>query len=640
MGKHLIGTVLIAALTGMGLGQKPPQPGPGPVQAEFLSNLDVHRLDIGKSIFARVTEDWRGPDCVLRKGAVLEGKAEQVAPRVGRNESKLALSFSLAQCNGRDMQPMELFLTVIAQAPIEGSDMFPTNFNLTLSFREQNSLDNTLSSITMTNLELSGIEHRFPPRNNVRPGDVIGLKGLKLDIGTGPNRSTVISSKGRDVYLSQFTQILLAPPALAFRSSSTSASAADPAQPRAGDVSSRPLPLVPPPIPQFNDIEVCAPPGCAVDLPVTAQELKGHTAGSIATRGLGYKRPTDKLLARFADDESLVWLAPGQLLFAFNPRQLIRRNRANQDTTARVIRAVLLDTETRNVIRAVDWEISDAHRYLWQLDGDRILVHVGNELRVYGAGLETEHSIPLAGPLMFVRIAPGGGLMAIATLRERHSPELHARLRSELGTEPQEDVDVTILDKGFNTVAQLSTVSNLMPPTLLNEGQVKLQVEPGQWYRLAMSTWENRRSVLARFRSFCTPQVTSTAPDLLFLETCSVEDGKTVYSVLRPDGKILLRGVSDPQELGHEALGNQRSRTFAVKLVHSQRSIFSDTIFQTSDLDSEEVRVYRVEDGKRLLAVRIKEPVASHGDYAFSPDGSQLAVLSGSDIQFFPVPAQ
>src|SRR5438067_424957 len=81
----------------------------------------------------------------------------------------------------------------------------------------------------------------------------------------------------------------------------------------------------------------------------------------------------------------------------------------------RVIRAVLLDTQTHTVARAVDWEITDTRRYLWLLDGNRILVHVGNELRVYGPGLKVERSILLSGPLAFVRIAPNGELLAMAT---------------------------------------------------------------------------------------------------------------------------------------------------------------------------------------------------------------------------------
>lgn len=660
--------LLVGIGAGAGLAQAPPGADPGPVQAEFLTNLDVHHLTSGKSAFARVTQDWNGQDCVLRKGSVLEGTVEESIGRAGKTESKLALSFKRAQCNGREMQPMDLVLTVIAQAPTDWSKVPVAQFNMTLDFPnphpigpsgmgspapappptstaqkappnlvsgQNNSFeDYSFTNLAMSQLQLSAVEHRFPVRNNIRPGDVLDMKGLHLDIGTGPNRSSVISSRSRDIFLAQFTQILLVPPARAFRSPAARVAAAVPL-PRSGDVPVRPAPPPPP-----RNIDICAPPGCAVDLPVSAQELKSHSTNSIATRALGYTRRANRVLASLADEESLAWLGSGQLLFAFNPHRPILRKRSEQGGTARVIRAVLLDASTRNVVRAVDWEITDSHRYLWQLDANRILVHVGNELRVYRAAMEVEREIPLAGPLVFVRIAPSGRLLAIATLRERHSPDLHEKLRSELSKEPEEDVDVAILDENFKTVAQLTTPSNLMAPTLLDEGQVRLQSEPGQWYRLAMSTWENQRSALVRFHSFCMPDVTSVAPDLLFLVTCNAAEGNIDYSVLSHDGKVLLRGASDPHELGHEAMGSRRGGRFAMKVVHAERPIFPGTNFRTSELDSEEVRVYRAEDGKRLLAVRVKEPAASHGGYALSPDGSELAVLSGSDIQFFPVPAE
>jgi hypothetical protein len=39
------------------------------------------------------------------------------------------------------------------------------------------------------------------------------------------------------------------------------------------------------------------------------------------------------------------------------------------------------------------------------------------------------------------------------------------------------------------------------------------------------------------------------------------------------------------------------------------------------------------------MSAHVKDPVASHGTYALSPDGSQLAVLSETQISFFAVPA-
>jgi hypothetical protein len=655
----VFGSILLGLWMGMAWSQGPPTANPEPLQAELLANLNVRKISAGKTVFARVTQDWKGQDCVLHSGATLEGTVEESVPRVGKGDSKLSLSFKQAQCNGREMQPLELVLAVIAQAPSDWSLVPSAQYRMSMDFPNPHPVSPVSKVSTTTRLpgelyqpnqgfyqahmELGGVAHRFPVRKNIRLGDVLDFKGLSLAMGAGPHRSTVISSKVRDVFLAEFTQMLLVPPGLASAATATQLASDGGVQPRGGNGLVRAPSLkttiaaAPPPI---NDIEICAPPGCAVDLPVSAPELAGHTASSIGTHALGYTPRTNKILGSFAEEESLAWLGAGKLLFTFNPHRLVKRGKGDQGSTARLIRAVLLDTATRNVVRAVDWEITDSRRYLWPLDAERILVHVGNELRVYGTALDVERTIPLAGPLLFIRIAPSGGPMAIATLRERHSAELHAKLRSELDSEPEEDVDVAILDKEFNTAARVSTVSDLMPPTLLNEGQVKLQAEPGHWYRLAMSSWESKRSALARFRSLCMPEVTSTAPDLLFLLTCNAKDGNTEYSVLRPDGKVLLRGVSDPQELGHEAMGNHGSRSFAVKIVHAERSIATNTTFKSSELDSEEVRVYRAEDGKRLLAVRVKAPIASRGGYALSPDGAQLAVLSGEEIELFAVPVR
>ena len=643
------------SISAAGLSQTPP-PANEPVQAELLANLNVRHLASGKTIFARVTLDWNGKDCVLRKGATLQGTVETSIPRVGKSESKLALSFDRAQCSGREMQQISLVLAAVAQPPSDWSVAPNAQFRMpmpisgsiaarsrggTSTAQESGSLErDSPGDFQTTYLELAGVEHRFPVRANIRSGDVIDLKGIKLDLGTGPNLSSVLSSKSRDVSLSEFTQILLVPASSVSATISPQLASSAVVQRRGGNSVTRVAPAVAA-IPPGNDLEVCAPPGCAVDLPVNTKELEGHKSSSIAIRPLGYAPRSNRVGAGFEDQEALAWLGQEKLLFAFNPHHLIRRGDAlSYSHIEKVIRAVLLDTATRNIVRAVDWEISDSHRYLWQFDTDRILVHVGNELRLYGPDMEMQKSIPLTGPLLFLRIAPNGGLMAVATLRERHSPELHAQLRDELGSDPQEDVEIAILDKDFNTIGRASTVSDLMPPTLLNEGQVKLQSEPGRWYRLAMSTWENKRITLTRFRSTCTPEVTSAAPDLLFMLTCSVKDGNSEYWVLRADGKVLLRGVAGLREVGHETMGNDRSRTFAMKVVHAQREISPSTIFKSSDLESEEVRVYRVEDGKRLLAVQVKEPIPSHGGFALSPDGSELAVLSGSDIQFFPVPAR
>ena len=621
--------------------ETPSEPNPGPVQAEFIAPLNVRRLEPGATVFARVTLDWKGLGCTLRTGSTLEATVEVAERRKGLSASRLALAFIKAQCNGPDMKPIDLLLAAVAQPPEDWANMPNSFLSTPMTFASNDGTVNPAMGIvaagefTVPQMELRGILHRFPMSAKVQPGAVIQIRGMKLGIGTGPNRSSELTTKDRDVSLDIFTQLLLVPSALVY--SPASMALPSPGSGTTLGTASEAALVHSPPTPE-NNLEVCAPPGCAVDLPLSPHELEGHNATSIAVRPLGYEPRPSQILHDFSDEETLTWLGSSHLLFAFNAHPLIRRSASSHSgTLRRVIRAVLLDAKNRTVVRAVDWEITDTRRYLWPIEGNRILVHIGNELRVYGENLEVERSIPLAGPLSFVRIAPNGSIMAIATLRERHSTDLHARLRESGGDEPEEDVDVTILDKEFNAIARASTVSGLLPPTLLNEGQVDLLSQPNMHYRLALRTWENKATTLARFTSSCTPRLSSVTPDLLFLLTCSTAGGTGEYRVLRADGKVLLRREAGPHEAGQEVIGNQQTGLFAIKVVRAASDLTHGVYFTVTDLESEEVRVYRAIDGKRMLAVHVDDPSASNGSYALSPDGTQLALLSQSQIQVIPV---
>lgn len=621
------------------------EPNPGPVQAELMARASVRHLETGTTIFARVTQDWNGPDCTLRSGAILEGTVEIADARKGRGESKLALSFNRAQCKGLDLKPMSLLLAAVAGPPAEWENVPDAEFKMPVMFMQPNGMSGFggagIGGFSLSHMELKGIIHKFPMSPKLQPGDVLEIKGMKLELGTGPNRSSVLSTKNRDVSLDPYTQFLLVPTALVFRRVTITMAPDVPGASVPGTRDGRRLPADVADATPVNDLEVCAPPGCAVDLPVSAKEMVGHSGASIALGALGYVPRSRRVLQDFGDEAVVAWLSPQQLLFAFNPHVLIRREGGqSSNETRRMIRAVLLDAQSRTVLRAVDWEITDARRYVWQIDGSHILVHVGNELRMYGAGLQMERSFALAGPLAFLRIAPNGKLFAVATLQERHTAELHAKLHAELGAEPEEDVNVAILDKDFKTIAHAETVSGLQPLTLLNEGQVNLLAQPKMHYRLALSTWSSQAVSLARITSRCTPDLSSLAPDLLFLMSCNVATGRTEYRVLGADGKLLLRGEAGTREVGHDIVGDPGHGMFAMKTVHAVHELAPGIEFKAADLESEELRVYRATDGKRLLAVRVSEPVASHGGYALSPDGSQLAVLSESQIQFFPLPPQ
>ena len=619
------------------------KPGDTPIQAELMTDLHARLLKVGATVYARVTVDWRSKDCVLRSGAMLEGHVVSVVPRIKPvKDSEVDLAFTRAQCGEQKMSPFQLMLAAIA-APPENSGMgvLTTNQQLQSPGGGSGQVLNSMRQGYDRNLDLEAPVYLFPMNKGIQMGTVFGISGLKLSVGMGPENSSILTAKGRDVSLEKHSLLLLVPGQGTLLRPPSDPSAAHPLPAGTSAEASLHVPAVDrrAAAPVHDDIDLCAPPQCNVALPSGNANDAGRAAATLSIRGLGYAPRTQKETFGFDYDEVLAYLGPHELLVAFNPHKLVSRDPLSSSSTVRVIRAALLDLETHQVTHTVEWELPDDGQYLWPLADGRVLVHVGSELRVYGEGLQIQNRVPLDGPLAFVRATPDGTFMAVGVIRERHAPELHAQLKQNLNSDPEEDVDVLILNRAFEIVAKSSAPSGLMPPTLLNEGQVVLKALPNMRYRISMLSWDHHTSTVAQFNSSCTPELSSIAPDLIFLVSCDKQSARE-YRVLRSNGKLKLKGDSTLNECGHAAEGSANHEDFVVKIVQSSLPVTPGAPLSAAQFTSEELRVYRATDGKRLLGVRVGSPSLSRDGYALAPDGSQLVVLTRDQLAVYSVPVK
>jgi hypothetical protein len=625
-------------------------PSTPPVQAELISDLDARLLNTGGNVYARVTVDWRGAACVLRSGSLIEAHVlSVVAVNKNTRVSEVDLAFNRAQCDGAAMGAFKLQLAAMT-APPNDSGLGVLSNTVPLSTPEPGgkAQPKTRQHDADLNTQLDTPVRRLPITPNFRIGSVSGIKGLKLSVGTGPEHSSVLTSKGFDVTLERHTQLLLIPsqtaysfkaphpgatqPALSGPPGESGPAVSGPAASESGSAEQdQPTPA--------EEGDLCAPSQCSS--PALPSDNPGdavNVAAAISIRDLGYSSRPQRVLTNFDHDEALAYLGPGELLVAFNPHVLVPRHSLGRSgVTARVIRAALVDTQTHQVTRTVDWELPDRREYLWPLTAGRVLVHVGSELRVYGRGLSTQKQIPLDGPLAFVRVTPDGKFIAIGVIRESHTPELHALLSQSLNDDPDEEVNVFVLNQNFETIARSTARSGLMAPTLVNEGQATLLALPNMRYRVSMQTWDNHSWTLAQVGSSCTPELSSFAPDLILLVSCNRQTEAREYRVLRPNGKTALKGSSTLNEIGHVAGGSANRDAFVMKIVECVLPVPSGATFSAADLSYEEFDVYRATDGKRLLDVHVSSPSTSRDGYALAPDGSQLAVLTRDEIAFYPV---
>jgi hypothetical protein len=618
---------------------------PGPVQAELLQRLDANRVKVGDPILANVLSPWKSPSCDLRLGAIIQGHVvTQSAHSKTQKTSEVGVVFDRGQCGGREMQP--LFLTVAAvMAPAGYSEdpgteeLQPLSSAVGVTLNgNPGRLGNSMRSISQASDTVYYEPRPAKTQRKVMPGQVIGIPHLAIAVGQATGGASVLSSTGRNVQLSVRTQFLLVP--------NIRAEVTTPADAKTGyaDTSvGSPIPerAEAPPPGIANETEVCAAPDCNLASADSRSDDETHGAQrTLPLKDLGYlPRTSDREMASFDYETSIAYLGANQLLFTYNPHTLVPRSgiEASSFRKLRLVRGVLIDLEKNEILKTVEWRVPDSGRYLWPVGEDRVLIHGGDELRVYGPGLKLRNQIALGGQLAFVRVSPSSEYFAAGIIRERHSRETHRQLEEAELREPEEDVEIRLFDAQFNVLTTLTRSSRIAPPVLLNEGEVHIPSVGRNHWRIVENSWAGQRKVLAVATSSCMPQAESLPGNLLFVVGCDRQTGNRWYRILHGDGKVVLKGWSPSSELEQTAGGNVGSNAFAIRIAELALSRIPGAVFRPSDLKSARVTIYRAKDGRRIFSIGGPDPVPAVQTFAISPKEDQLAVLTATDIAFYRV---
>jgi hypothetical protein len=628
-----------------------------PVQAALVKAVEAGRVKTGDAVLAKVEVEWKSPDCTLRKGSILKGRiVSQTERSKAAKNSEIALLFESAECGGRVMRPFPLTVTaLIAPDPGQGSDLDEGQQSQPLSDAVGLGLGGTPSAGTGSGFGGGGGQMRsifaaaatayvepprFKPPKAVMPGQVVGLGSLKLSVATGPEESSVLSNAKRNVRLDVGSQFVLSP---TLKAESAATAVANPTATTSSVSSSASSPsaaATPEPNQVSDETEICTPPQCSVALAAADADL-GTTkaAATLSVKELGYpSRPTREMTG-FDYDAAIAYLGPKELLFTFNPHQMVPRAAPEgSSATIRIVRGAVINMTTMKVEKMVDWRIPDFRRYLWPMGHDGVLIHSGSELRMYGPGLKLVQKLPLDGPLAYVQVSPSGGYFVVGVVQERHSAAIHRQLEEAENREPEEDVKVKVLDSDFHTLATVVRSSREAPPVLSDTGEIRVPTIGKDRWRIVEYSWNAQRRVIAQISSTCRPEATSLPPDLLFVVGCDRQGAGKWYRMLRPDGKPVLKGWSPSAELEQIAEGSPASGTFAIGVARATNPVSADSVFHAADLQSEYVGVYGAGNGRRVFGVGVPSPVPSRQTFALSPNGDQLAVLRESQIEFYALP--
>ena len=612
---------------------KPGETSLSPIQTELVGPLDITRLRVGTPVLAKLSVPWNGTACTLRAGSILSGHVAELDPRTKQNRvSRVTVLFDTADCDGSHATPFPTTLVSVLAGTLGGDP------NLAEGPALADAVGLSIGSGIRSAAQASAITDYSPLPirklpTKVVPGQVVGLNRIKLSVGTGVSGGSVLSSPNHDLRLEAATHLILLP-----RSAPAAASVASnpPTAGAAPGVSTPPMATAPPP-PPVDETEICT---AACSTTADAGAILGPSAkvSSLSTVALGYSPREKREVTSFGYDATLTYLNTENLLFTFDPHRLRERGGGFLNETSRTVRAVLVDPSSQKVKRILDWRVQGEGRYIWRVGEDRLLVHVGNRLRLFGPDLLPVRSVTLPGPLAWISAAPSGNHFAVGIYDERHSPEMHRQLLDVTGEDPEEDIDIHVYDGDLNLLLSTIRSTAAFPPVLSDSGEIRVRSTGHTHWQISEYLWDRTERTIARTNSACRPRVSTLSSGYLFVVGCESTPGIRWYRMLRPDGHPVLKGVSPSEEI-EQASSSVSPNAFAVRVVKVSNPMLPGQPFSKSDLRQEEVSVYRSSDGRRLFSTSASEVPMAEQSFALSPSGNQVALIGDTSINFYAIAA-
>lgn len=634
-----------------------------PLQAELIAPLDLSRVHAGSSVLVRVDVDWAESGCTLRVGSIVPGHVVDLQRRSkASRDSLVRLAFDATACNthGETSFPFTLVALVVGTRSPTGQSGVSEAPPLA------DAIGNAIGGASgiRSAQSASAINSGFPvPAPSfpatIRPGQVVGLRKTTLLLDRNGAGASAIVGVGHDLRLEQGTSLILThdlprtvnvaesnQPAEHVANTSSSRNAntgtgadgrefvpANVSKPGTPVISASPPPLLPDPP---DETDICAG-ACNVvgETGVAPDALDTTAVATLALKKLGYSPRANRELRSFDDETTLTYLDANNLLCTFDPH-LLRERAGGEEEAVRSVRAVLIDPETHSIKRVLELRVRGDRQYLWKLPQGRVLVHMGKQLKIFDTHLQPIRSIPFEGKVAWIVSSPTGDHLAVGTIRERHSEAVHRDLEAVLSGEPEEDVDVHLLDKDLAVVVTSLQSSKLPSPVLSDAGELRLRGDGHTHWKITEYRWDRSEHPVATTRSTCRPVLSTPQDNMIFAVGCTASGGRW-YRMLRSDGRPLLKGESPSDEIQQSAQAASGG-SFAVRTVKAVRSMDYGQPFKKADLARQRIAIYRTLDGANVATVATSDFALSQTGFALSPSAEEVAVLGNSSIFFYRIP--
>ncbi|MEK6396711.1 MAG: hypothetical protein V4734_01375 [Terriglobus sp.] len=381
------------------------------------------------------------------------------------------------------------------------------------------------------------------------------------------------------------------------------------------------------------DIPVQKPPVPSIQLPLEALGYRPMTSG-MALRA-GYTSAT----VHFIDDT--------HLLVTYTAKKLLKRMPDQRETDDdHFVRALVLSLPDGKVVREAEWRLHDRAPYLWALPQGHFLLRVRNDLYSLDPlgsyeplKLGQRPLIESDDDLETLQFSPQHDLMLMETSPAR-----------KIGDDPTERKEqpvkavfygVSILPDGAVHLVSRGRAESRNPFTLAftSMGVLETVREDRTHWGFDFHSYNGAKMELGGFTSTCRPTSMFLSDAEFFAFGCRGGDERKLMGgfnlsaeakwVFTIDDEPVWLAVESSPETGRFAVRNTLTATVAIGT-----GVQADTM----EPRAEEIRVYGNREGQELLRVNATPVQRPSGNFALSPNGMQLAVFQGAQLNIYALP--
>jgi len=334
---------------------------------------------------------------------------------------------------------------------------------------------------------------------------------------------------------------------------------------------------------------------------------------------------TANVTVNFVDDT--------HVLFTFNPKKLFQRDPACPPSHKdRIIQAQVIDLETGAVVRQASWYLHDERRYLWPLGDGHFLLRKLDSLYVLDQDLHEKLLLASPKQLLWTGVTPDGKQIMVETAVDASGKVKDAA---------KAKVRIDFLDANSLAVQRTIRISQVMPleATSLGFGDAVRGMD-GKIWLVRFGSGAKDRNDITRVRSGCVPDLKFPTYNTMFVGRCSAAGSDYSVSVFTLTGHFLWREKWSQHR--YEPI-MERSEDGSRIAISTLMGSAADGTPVPEDQDwpqvQQSIRIMDAATGTRVLAMKSASAILKGQNFTLSPNGTQFAVLDGSALELFDLPA-